>query len=179
MIDKKQKEVQSFLEEFHQKNPLYKQKEKEFMERVLKPEAKLREEKLNEIKENRKSMSHNDMKSHEESYINNLKTERAKREEQFKLILKSRKVEDQAKPHYKGSAHKRMGEMTKETQKRRQAESEASKLKAIRMREYSVVIHDKHKPNIDEKKKQQLMRYVQNDMLLKNKAKKVYKQVID
>ena len=51
------------------------------MERVLKPEAKLREEKLNEIKENRKSMSHNDMKSHEESYINNLKTERAKREE--------------------------------------------------------------------------------------------------
>ena len=42
IIEKKEKEVQSFLEEFHRKNPLYKQKEKQFMEKVLKPEEKLR-----------------------------------------------------------------------------------------------------------------------------------------
>ena len=69
--------------------------------------------------------------------------------------------------------------MTKQTEKRKQALMEASKLKAMRMRQYSEVIHDKHKPHIDQKKRDELMRYIENDMLLKKKAKKVYKQVID
>ena len=93
--------------------------------------------------------------------------------------MKSRKAEDASKPHYKGSAHKRMDQMTKQTEKRKQALMEASKLKAMRMRQYSEVIHDKHKPHIDQKKREELMRYIENDMLLKKKAKKVYKQVID
>ena len=47
------------------------------------------------------------------------------------------------------------------------------------MREYSEVIHDKHKPQVDEKKKEELMRYIEVDMLRKKRAKKVYKQVVD
>ena len=41
------------------------------------------------------------------------------------------------------------------------------------------MIHDKHKPSIDEKKKGELAKFIENDMLRKNKAKKVYKQVVD
>ena len=37
-IQAKEKEVSSFLAEFHPKNPLFKQKEKEFYERFVKPE---------------------------------------------------------------------------------------------------------------------------------------------
>lgn len=38
------------LAEYHRKQPIFKIKEKEFEEKYLKPEQKIREEKLNEIR---------------------------------------------------------------------------------------------------------------------------------
>lgn len=47
------------------------------------------------------------------------------------------------------------------------------------MKEYGDVIHSKHQPKVDEDKKQQIMSLIEADIMRKNKAKKVYKQLID
>jgi hypothetical protein len=41
------------------------------------------------------------------------------------------------------------------------------------------VIHSKHKPNVDEEKKQQLLNVIEADIMRKKKARRVFKQVID
>jgi hypothetical protein len=52
------------LAEYHRKLPIFKIKEKQFQEQVLKPEEQFREEKLKEISEYRKSMSLQEIKQH-------------------------------------------------------------------------------------------------------------------
>lgn len=47
------------------------------------------------------------------------------------------------------------------------------------MRDYSQVIHSKHKPSIDEEKKQQLLNFIEAEFMRKKRAKKMYKQIID
>lgn len=41
------------------------------------------------------------------------------------------------------------------------------------------MIHTKHKPSVDEEKKQQLMNFIEADVLRKKKIKKLFKQVVD
>lgn len=53
------------------------------------------------------------------------------------MILKSRKSEDIIHRYYKGSAHKRIDELTKQQQLRNYSMREASKIKANRMKEYN------------------------------------------
>jgi hypothetical protein len=81
--------------------------------------------------------------------------------------------------YYRGSAHARMEEMTKEEVLRNYSLREASKLKAHRMKEYGQVIHKQHHPVVDEHKKNELAKLIEKEMMRKKRARKVFKQVID
>jgi hypothetical protein len=72
-----------------------------------------------------------------------------------------------------------MQEMTKEDVLRSYSLREASKLKANRMKEYSEVIYKNHQPIVDEEKKKQLIRYIEDDFMKKKRARKIFKQVVD
>ena len=82
--------------------------------------------------------------------MSHLETERDKKLEEMKLIMKARKSENLRKPYYQGSAHSRIEQMTKEEVLRKRAEREASKLKAHKMKEYSGLVSKSYRPAVDE-----------------------------
>jgi hypothetical protein len=47
------------------------------------------------------------------------------------------------------------------------------------MKEYSEVINKHHQPTIDEDKKKQLIKCIEDDIMKKKRARKLFRQVVD
>jgi hypothetical protein len=73
--------ARKLLAEHHRKIPIFKLKEQQFEEQVLKPAQRYREEKLTEIRANRRAMSLQEIHQHEEKYLNKLQIAQSKRDE--------------------------------------------------------------------------------------------------
>jgi hypothetical protein len=143
----------------------------------VKPAERYREEKLNEIRAYRRAMSLQEIKQHEEKYLGKLEVSQSKREEEFKMIIKSRQPARHR--YYKSKAHARMEEMTKEDVLRSLSLREASKLKLDRMKEYNKVVHKLHPPSVDQEKRKELIKSVQADLLRNKHVRKAFRQVQD
>lgn len=92
--------------------------------------------------------------------------------------MKSRQSQAKRR-YYRGSAHARMEQMTKEGVLHSESMREASKVKAHRMKEYSHLIHQKHQPVVDEDKKNELLKLMEREMMRKKRARKIFKQIVD
>jgi hypothetical protein len=47
------------------------------------------------------------------------------------------------------------------------------------MKEYGQVIHKNHQPVIDEEKKKQLIKHIEDDMMKKRHARRLFKQIVN
>lgn len=47
------------------------------------------------------------------------------------------------------------------------------------MKEYGEVIHKNHQPVVDEEKKKQLIKFIEDDLMKKRRARKMFRQVVD